>query len=313
MKLLSRYHSRVFQFAVELIAHLSVERVISGRTADQIARRAGLDYTDQVVIPLCEAGILKKTAAGYEAGIGFFPFALAPGKAELDYLKYILKFPEAEMFLQEKTVQKLERFAGDADVFEPLQFYKPTGEGLPEHPGPEGVRILLQAIRERRLVRYRYRTRESEELLESVTLPWKLEYSSFDRRWWVILYDPVEQRTIKARLGNLHAVELLGKADVSEAEVESAIEYLLAPDPVVLEVERARNALERCFLVFEGQLFLETRQVSDDRYRISFQYYRFDRGEILRRLLYLGSMVTILEPAEMKEELLNLIDQALNL
>lgn len=313
MKLLNRYHSRVFQFATELMAHLSAEAIVTQKTAEQIAARTGLDYADQVLKPLCDTGILEKTDQGYTTGSGFSPFALSPHKEELDYLKYILAFPEAKLFLPDKTLRKLETVSGSPSKFGHLQYYAPKGTGFSGQPRAEDMRRLLKAIRERRMVRYHYRTKDRLDLQESTTLPWKLEYSVFDRRWWIILYEPDQRRTIKARLDNLQSVELLGGTNISEEEISNAIEQLLEPEPVVLEVEPARNALERCFLVFEGQLFLETQQVSENRYRLSFQYHRFDRGEILRRLLYLGSMVTVIEPASMREELLAMVEQALSL
>ena len=69
--------------------------------------------------------------------------------------------------------------------------------------------------------------------------------------------------------------------------------------------------MERCFLVFENQLFVRTRQVSQDRFRLSFQYYRFDRSEILRRLLYLGPGVRLVSPEGMRRELAELIGRGL--
>ena len=89
------------------------------------------------------------------------------------------------------------------------------------------------------------------------------------------------------------------------------MERLLEPEPVVLRVRKTKGALERCFLVFENQLFLETEQLSPDAFRLSFQFYRFDRGEILRRLLYLGPAVELLSPQSLREELLELVEQAL--
>lgn len=146
---------------------------------------------------------------------------------------------------------------------------------------------------------------------QAEALPWKLEYSAYDRRWWVILYDPGQSRTIKARLDNLEEIRLLGPSGVEDGEVEAAMDRLLEPEPVVLEVRRTRGTLERCFLVLENQLFERTRQVSEDCFYVSFRYYRFDRSEILRRLLYLGPGVRLISPPDLREALVALLDQAL--
>ena len=73
---------------------------------------------------------------------------------------------------------------------------------------------------------------------------------------------------------------------------------------MVLQVTPTRGALERCFLTFEDQLFVETHQENREAFRLCFRWYRFDRGVILRKLLFLGSGVTLLGPASLQEELL---------
>lgn len=311
MNLFHKYQSRAFQFSLELLALLEARDSLTRRDMDGLARRLGLRYADQVAAPLVRAGVLEQKDGCWRRGGEFQLFALSPGRAELDYLQYILTLPQAELLLDPETRQKLSRAGGDGRALGAIQHLAPQGEPLPQYPGREGVRRLLQAIREGRLVRYRYRTRDTERYRESVVRPWKLEYSVYDRRWWAILYHPREGRTIKARLDNLRDVELLGPSEVSPEEIRAAMERLLEPEPVVLRVRKTRGALERCFLVFENQLFLETEQLSPETVRLAFRFYRFDQGEILRRLLYLGPAVELLAPQSLREELLALVEQAL--
>ena len=313
MNLFHKYQSRALQFSLTLLAQLEARTSLSRQELDSLARRLGLDYADQVTAPLVRAGILEQRDDCWQRGEGFRLFALSPSQVELDYLQYILTLPQAELFLEPETRQRLAQAGGDSRKLAAIQHLAPQGEPLPQNPGREGIQCLLQAIREGRLVRYRYRTRDTETYQESTARPWKLEYSAYDRRWWVILYHPQERRTIKARLDNLRDVELLGPAGVSPEEIQAAMERLLEPEPVVLQVRKEKGALERCFLVFENQVFLETAQLSPDAFRLSFQFYRFDRGEILRRLLYLGPMVQLLAPQSLREELLELVEQALEL
>lgn len=311
MNLFHKYQSRAFQFSLELLALLEAQDSLTRQEMDELARRLGLSYADQVVTPLVRAGILEQKDGCWRRGREFRAFALSPGRAELDYLQYILTLPQAELLLDPETRQKLSQAGGDGKRLEAIQHLAPQGEPLPQYPGRDGVRRLLQAIRENRLVRYRYRTRDTERCRESVVRPWKLEYSVYDRRWWAILYHPQEKRTIKARLDNLRDVELLGPSQVTPEEIRAAMERLLEPEPVVLQVRKTKGALERCFLVFENQRFLETEQLSPEAVRLAFQFYRFDRGEILRRLLYLGPAVELLAPQSLREELLALVEQAL--
>ena len=308
MNLFNEFHSRVFQFVLDVWAILQQKRSISRSELDELAAHYGFDYAEQILNPLCDMRILSRSGQTYKIGDGFRVPAVSLNRMEQDYLQYILRMPEAALFLDEVTVQKLHRETA-TETLQKIQYYAPQGELLPNRP--ENVRLILRAIREKRLIRYQYVTRTSDTPLESVTMPWKLEYSAYDRRWWVILYDQRECCTIKARLDNLANIRLDAPSTVTDKEMETAMEQLLEPEPVVLQVDDQRGALERCFLVFENQLFEETRRLSDDRYELKFRFYRFDRREILRQLLYLGPHVKLIEPESMRQELAKLLDQAL--
>lgn len=73
------------------------------------------------------------------------------------------------------------------------------------------------------------------------------------------------------------------------------------PEPVVLQVTDIRNGLERCFLQFETQEIIDTKNLGDHRYELSFVYYRFETEEIMRKLMSLGTSVTLMGPESLKE------------
>lgn len=310
MRRFNRYQNRAMQFSLDLFSRLQ-NGPLSGEMLAALARQWGLDYADQVVQPLREAELLQWDGKLCRLVPGQPVPRLPMSTPERSYLRAILDLPEAELFLSPETEEKLRGQCAGTKPETPVEHWAPPGEPLPRQPGPEGFRTLLRAAERRWLVDYIYRTNADETLRQARALPWKLEYSAYDRRWWVIFYRSEEQRTIKARLENLRQIHLAGPSDVTEAEVEEAMDRLMEPEPVVLEVTRTRGALERCFLVFENQLFVRTRQVSQDRFRLSFRYYRFDRSEILRRLLYLGPGVRLVSPDGMRRELVELIGRGL--
>lgn len=310
MRRFNRYQSRAMQFSLDLFSRLQ-NGPLSGEMLAALAREWGLDYADQVVQPLREAELLQWDGKLCRLVPGQPVPRLPMSTPERSYLRAILDLPEAELFLSPETKEKLRGQCACTEPETPVEHWAPAGEPVPRQPGPEGFQTLLRAAERRWLVDYAYRTNTDETLRQARALPWKLEYSAYDRRWWVIFYRPEEQRTIKARLENLRQIRLAGPSDVTEAEVEEAMDRLMEPEPVVLEVTRTRGTLERCFLVFENQLFVRTRQVSQDRFRLSFQYYRFDRSEILRRLLYLGPGVRLVSPDGMRRELAELIGRGL--
>ena len=309
-RLFHKYQSRTFQFALDILGTLKKHGILSDQAVADIAEKDGLLYADQVMQALCLANIVQKTEHGVKIAPGMNAFQIPPGQIELDYLQYILRLPEAAMFLDETLIRKIK--TEDTDFFEAVQVIGAHGEQVPEYPGPDGFRLLLQAIRQGRFIRYSYRTKNDETLVETTAQPWKVEYNAYDKRWWVILYVPAEDRTVKARLENLRNICLLEPSDIKNEKIEEAVDRLLAPEPIVLEVSPEKGALERCFMVFENQLFTETSRTPAGNFKVKFRYYRFDESEIVRRLLYLGPAVSMIAPESMKRKLTALLNQALD-
>ena len=231
------------------------------------------------------------------------------GTHERSYLQYILRLPEASLFLENELREKL--LQEGLDPFSQIRRLLPQNSKDTDALRPEDFRTVLQAIDEGRMICYRYRTKGSQGYIHTSCVPWKLEHSVYDCRWWVILYDPAADRTIKAVLSNLRNVQLGDKHSIPQEQILAAMEKLKHPEPVRLIIKDERNALERCFLSFENREVLESRDLGDQRYVLAFSYYRFDTEEILRKLLYLGPAVTLVGPESLKEMLRSRIMQAL--
>lgn len=331
MELFDLYQSRTLQLFLDIQSLTVNGEYIEKQTIDALAKDYGMSYDeiDSVLKMYCGAKLLEKvdrntyllSKAPPEKpdGEGFLgvtcesysPKLLLPvSLAEEDYLQYILRQPQAKLFLSDSLRESLSE-PHSSDLWESAaQRIPPAGAPLPDIPR-EDFQTILTAIRQGRQIRYQYRTRVQAAYQEAVSLPWKLEYSSYDRRWWIILYDEQEERTVKAILGNLRDVRLGVPSQVTEDKILQAMDKLLAPEPMVLAISNEKNAVERSFLAFEHQLFTDTERQEDGSCTMTFRYYRFDEGEILRRLLYLGPCVVLKQPEYMKQKLLRLLDEAL--
>lgn len=162
------------------------------------------------------------------------------------------------------------------------------------------------------MVRYRFRTSERDSFIQaSHMVPFRLEHSVLDGRWWAILYHPEEDRPIKARLERLAGMEFDGRHAVSEERMREVILRQVEPEPVVLRIEPQRNALERMFLTFENALDLSARLLDDGSVRLTFSLFRFDRRDVVKKLLYLGEAVTLEQPAALRDALREKLEQCL--
>lgn len=310
MELFCKYQSRSFQFVLMVLTKLENQTRLTGKELDDLASSMGLEYAQQGLEPLLKVGMLKMEGRDCLRGEEMQPFCLPFSNIEEEYLAYILSLPVAEQFLsQEGRAYLCSKLNQTENALSHIQRVAPEYRTCPAHE--HVLQTLLQAIREGRMVTYEYQTRQSKTLQKAHTFPWKVEYGVFDQRWWVIFYHPEEKRTIKAKLEHIDHVELAEKSNLTSVEIEESMKALLEPEPVVLAVTSKRGALERCFLTFEDQLFLETKRSSSTEFQLSFCWYRFDRNLILRKLLYLGPEVTLLSPKSLKMELKQLLEQAL--
>lgn len=314
LKMLNHFQSRQMQFALELCARAEGFGALSAAEIRRIAvNKYGLQTCTELLEWLTAAHFLKKEGDQYLLECRPAP-VLPAGQLEREYLQYILTLPEAELFLSEQTRQAL---AGEPPAWMAhIQRFEPKGMELPRNPGPEGFRLLLEAIKTRRYICYRYRKKGSRDWQETQSRPWKLEYSAYDRRWWVILYDEEERRTIKTPLNHLRDLCLGRKCRATEEEILAAMDALRMDEPVVLRITDSHNALQRCFLTFENQEIRDSRRIVEDgqvHYQLTFDWFRFDEEEILRRLMHLGANVTLLSPEPLRQKLIERVDKAMEL
>lgn len=308
MILLHPLQSRQFQFSLALLEILGARRHLDRNSVTQLSAGFCLDSItlDEIMAALCTNGFVElfpdpKHWKHCQLSTPAVQPHMPAGTIERAYLQYILSLPEAKLFLDTDVRQKLT--AQSPDWYNSIKRFFPRGEGRTDMISGENFRTILAAIHQGRTILYRYRTKGSRQYQQTECVPWKLEYSAYDRRWWILLYDIDEERTIKSVLGNLQDVQLGTTHHISQEEILEAMDNLKMPEPVVIRVENIRNGLERCFLQFETQEFQQTRALGNNRYELSFTYYKFDTEEILRKLLGLGPAVTLVGPQSLKDAL----------
>lgn len=300
-KLLNPFQSRLMQFCLDILSDPQQDGS-DNETVKKLAKRYGIYQVRNILDWLTQSGFFMQMDARPR-----LPMSLT----EQEYLQYILNpqhMPEVSLFLSEQTRQALAESM--PAWLAHIQWKKAPGIQLPQNPGPEGFRDIIRAIRERRMIGYHYRVRGQQREQAAVCLPWKLEYSAYDRRWWVILYDTNDARTIKVPLNHLRDIQILSESSVTDQQIVSSMEMLRMIQPVELHIRDAHNALQRCFTIFENQEIIGSSYSPETGYVLRLNAFRFDWEEILRQLLYLGPNVRLEAPQNMKEDLRKRIIQA---
>lgn len=305
MELFHEYYSSQCQFALDLLAMAQRKKSFSDRELRTVlvenhAPGLYLDIRKQ----LTDAGFLVKTPDGKYALGDAFPPVRAPLPAlERTYLKYLCDTPEASLFLEGPVRERLKAACGQVDEELFSQIRRPSPPPAPDIDC-QAFRTLLEAITLRQTVRYRFRRSDCEDFVQAEhIIPFRLEHSVLDGRWWAILYSTDEDRSIKARLERLSDVELEGPHTMREEQLREVILRQVEREPVVLRVRRKKNALERTFLTFENALDMNAQLLEDDSVRLTFSLFHFDRKDVVKKLLYLGEYVVLEQPLSLREEL----------
>ena len=211
------------------------------------------------------------------------------------WLKSILQDPRIKLF--EPSIEGLTDVdcLYDADTF---YYFDRFADGDPYEDETYGknFRLILKAIREKRIVRFNYdgkRTRRDRTLI-----PQKLEYSSKDDKFRMLGVSHKGTSYI-INLRSVHNVRL-----IEHFNPEDFKEYRDPTAEVILELKDEHKALERAMLSF-SDLEKETIKLSPDLFRIKLKYKVADETEILIRILSFGPRVKVLEPSSFVDQIKN--------
>lgn len=154
-------------------------------------------------------------------------------------------------------------------------------------------RQLLTAIRERRLVRLRYRDRRGGHH-SAVCAPYRLEYSAKDDKFRLLAAGRRGGHTVNvARIGSCTLLEPAPPGQFREPKAKrSTLTFLLTDQ---------RHALDRVLLHF-SHFEKETVRLDERTYRVTLRYDRADETELLIRVLSFGPMLRVIAPAGFIEQ-----------
>lgn len=314
MQLFHEYHSNQCQFAFDLLALSERKKQFTENELEELFGKYHAKYIwPDVKQQMLEYGILEGTARNmYQIGPLFRPFRALLSELERTYLKFICNTPQAALFLSSDTRKKIDENCETADIsFLYSMGFPECSAGL--NIIPEVFRVMLRAIAQGRSVSYYFRPQSAETWNQSSgVIPYRLEYSVLDGRWWAIMYLPEEDRPIKTRLDCLRDAILGQRHFISEQQIQEAILRQVEPEKVILHIVPEKNGLERAFLTFENALDLTARQLENGSVEMMFSMFRFDKMDILKKLLYLGETTTLIAPEFMRQEMCNRLDLCLN-
>jgi hypothetical protein len=245
------------------------------------------------------------------------PIPVISTSMENEWLKFMLEDPRVPMLLSPVLIEKLKKLLqpGEGVITRESIHIKNLSPSEERNLNPkdwDNLLLVIEAIENKKAVMYSYRDRDGNEHRDSVSIPFKIEYSTSDGRLWVILFSAEEKRPIKSVLKNLYDIQVIDKdIDFGYEDILDSIHGKKAEEPIVLEVADIHNALERCFYMFSNYEKEASYDKEKQAHKLIIYYYLFEEKEIIAKILSLGKHVKVLGPSRIRNEIRQRIEKAL--
>lgn len=155
--------------------------------------------------------------------------------------------------------------------------------------------LILEALKRHKGLCIEYTVRNGRNKFFN-RIPYKLEYSAKDDKFRLIA---VNEKTGKRNIFNLSKIVSCKITDSNYNIKDYSYKY---EQSAVVIIRDERKALERVMLCF-SHLKKSSEQLDDLHYRLTIYYDKSDETEILIRLLSFGTLVKVISPDSLVEQI----------
>ncbi len=232
------------------------------------------------------------------------------------WLKTMLTDEAAAFLLSDDLRKKLmDRLSDTPDFSTDGLWEKRQAKGDDPRSEPLKARLTLlwKALREKKQIHY-VNIDRSGIRHDRTLAPCRLSYDAAGNRYYLIVWDENENRAVRVnplRLESLEITKLSIPTDTEE-KYQDFLETREATVTFRLIEKEESSAFDRCFSLFaayDKESFAE----EDGTYTIKVHYKNFDHREIIARILSLGAYAVVLDPPEIREEIIDRLKNAWSL
>ncbi|MCH3960174.1 MAG: WYL domain-containing protein [Selenomonas sp.] len=240
------------------------------------------------------------------------PVPIQPTSIELKWLKAMLLDDTFNWLLPDDLRQKLlTRLDGIHPLIRQDQWHRIQADGdMPTADLNQQLALIQTAFQQQVKIHYINQAVDGT-IYEKDAIPCRLEYDLAANHYSLIIWSEEESRAIKLNLASLQELNLTETPIPDEISGQLEAFYAKAPkETIKLRLKNTYNAVQRCFALFAS--YDKSSIVDDDlqTYELDIQYYRFDRPEIMQRILSLGPAATVLSPPEARQEICDIMAAA---
>lgn len=238
--------------------------------------------------------------------------------AEKAWLYYILQSSKSDLFIDTDLKSGLiNALSKDMDLSDyPLQTSYVDIREFSEYNRlritPEFIsrfRLIVKAIKEHRQLTVTNHSFSGQTYPDQIVYPYKLEYSSQFDSFSLSCYPLDVKRPVKMNLSNISSVEPgnpIAEYDDFIADFEKQLADTKVKQPIQIEILNQNEAYDRCTYLFSSY-DTYCYDKGNDRLIMNIYYYRFQKDEIVRNILFLGHYVKVISPQNITDEIVSTI------
>ncbi len=243
--------------------------------------------------------------------------------AEKAWLYYILQNSKSDLFLEPSTKQKLvsaleneidqSRFPIKSEYID-IRSLSPDNKLSITDEFLTNFKTIVSAIKQHRRLFVTNTTFSGQIYEHQEVYPYKLEYSAQFDSFSLSCYPSDTKRPVKMNLTNLSAVKLgneIVEYNKFLSNFEKQLKNIKEKVPVSIEIKNQDEAYDRCAYLFSSYDTI-CYDKEDDTLVMNIYYYRFQKDEIIRNILFLGHYVKVMSPKNIVDEVISNISAAYN-
>ena len=234
-------------------------------------------------------------------------------KIEKQTLKELAVAPYAEYFLEDKvrekvikTTEKIEQEWSIKDIEKRNVFANIADDCIYSQEDFQEIMTIIELGMGLRCT--------NNGRKRDIVFPIKIEYSMTENQFRVCAYSPSEDRFIKMNLDRMKDIQSVNEFCKEYLNLKYSDAMSKKCREVVLEVSSDRFIIERCFRLFS---YYEREALYDrdsEKYLLKIRFNEADsRAELVRDILSLGGYVIVIEPEDIREQIIRRIKGAIAL
>lgn len=249
------------------------------------------------------------------------PIPIRASIAEKAWLYYVLQTSKADLFLENETKKKLIK-ALESDIdsirfpirseYVDIRMFSPDINLDLSERFLSCFKTIVRAIKNKNTLYITNNSFAGRIYENQLVYPYKLEYSPQFDSFSLSCYPVDIKRPIKMNLINITNVvlgEKINDYDSFLKQFEKELSETKEKKPITIEIKNKADAYDRCTYLFSS-FDTYCYDKGDDTLIMNIYYYRFQREEIIRNILFLGHYVKIISPKDITDEVVESIKNA---